>query len=81
MTAPTLAHFAADLDAAYETSGELTALWDQVVDAYRTARAAADLVCQWCRQPVTKPVWWDGRPQCPDPFRCERQRRTAGGVS
>ena len=39
MTAPTLARFAADLDAACETSRELTALWDRVVDAYRAARA------------------------------------------
>jgi hypothetical protein len=42
--------------------------------------AARVLVCQWCRLPVVRPVWWDGRPQCPDVFRCE-QRRTAGGVS
>jgi hypothetical protein len=37
----------------------------------------ADLVCQWCRQPVIKPAWWDGLPQCPDPFRCERHRQAA----
>lgn len=31
-------------------------------------------VCQWCRQPITDAVaWWDGQPQCPDPFRCDRQ--------
>jgi hypothetical protein len=72
-----LARFAADLDTARANSRELTALWAQLVDAHRTARAAADPVCQWCRRPVAKPTWWDGLPQCPDPHRCERQRRTA----
>ncbi|MEW2402196.1 hypothetical protein [Streptomyces sp. NPDC046862] len=33
-------------------------------------------VCQWCEQPVTgQSVYWDGRPQCPDPIRCEQRRR------
>ena len=35
---PALARFAADLDAACETSRELAALWAQVVAAHRTAR-------------------------------------------
>ena len=39
MTAPALARFAADLDAACETSRELTALWGEVLDAHRAARA------------------------------------------
>ena len=45
------------------------------------AEAVTVLVCQWCRLPVARPVWWDGLPQCPDAFRCERQRRGAGGGS
>jgi hypothetical protein len=36
------------------------------------------LVCRWCHQPITgTPTWWDNKPQCPDPFRCERQRINA----
>lgn len=36
--------------------------------------APAPPVCQWCRQPITgTAAWWDNRPQCPDPFRCDRQ--------
>lgn len=32
-------------------------------------------ICLWCQQPITgKPAYWDGRPQCQDPFRCERRR-------
>jgi hypothetical protein len=34
------------------------------------------LVCQWCHQPITgNPTWWDERPQCADPIRCDRRRR------
>jgi hypothetical protein len=76
-----LGRLTADLDTAREASRNLTAQWTQLMDAHRKARVAADLVCQWCGRPVTKPVWWDGRPQCPDPHQCERQRRAAGGAS
>jgi hypothetical protein len=31
-------------------------------------------VCQWCHQPVTgDPGWWDGQPQCGDPFACDKR--------
>lgn len=35
---------------------------------------AAPLVCQWCGHPVPPEcaTWWDGKPQCPDPFDCDR---------
>jgi hypothetical protein len=41
---------------------------------------AAPLTCQWCGRPVPpeRAAWWDGRPQCPDPFDCDRHTaRTA----
>lgn len=34
------------------------------------------LLCQWCQLPPLPPIrWWDGKPQCADPHRCERRRR------
>ncbi|MGW1157808.1 hypothetical protein ACWD48_06180 [Streptomyces sp. NPDC002519] len=30
------------------------------------------LTCSWCGHPVPRrrAKWWDGKPQCPNPFRC-----------
>lgn len=31
-------------------------------------------ICQWCQQPAQgRPTWWDGKPQCADPIRCDRR--------
>lgn len=35
------------------------------------------LICQWCGHPVPpdQATWWDDRPQCPDPIRCDKNTR------
>jgi hypothetical protein len=36
------------------------------------------LVCQWCRQPIPvgTAAWWDDKPQCPDPFACDKRAQS-----
>jgi hypothetical protein len=36
------------------------------------------LICQWCGHPIPpgQATRWDGKPQCSDPFRCDKRSQS-----